>query len=64
VALECQQVEGENFIETYSPTIQVENLRLTIAIVSKYDLKLKQLNIKAAYFNADLEEDTLYKNSI
>jgi len=59
VALECQQVEGEDFIEIYSPIVQADSLRLTVAIASKYDWKLKQLDIKASYL--DLEEDIYTK---
>ena len=51
-ALSCQQVAGEDFIETYSPN----SLRLTVAIASKFNWDLKQLDIKAVYLNADLEE--------
>jgi len=56
VALGCQQIAGEDFIETYSPTVQADSLRLTVAIASKFNWDLKQLDIKAAYLNADLEE--------
>jgi len=59
VALECQQVEGEDFIEIYSPIVQADSLRLIVAIASKYDWKLKQLDIKASYL--DLEEDIYTK---
>jgi len=55
-ALSCQQVDGEDFIETYSPTVQEDSLRLIVAIASKFNWDLKQLDIKAAYLNADLEE--------
>ena len=34
VALGCQQVAGEDFLETYSPTIQADSLRLTVTIAS------------------------------
>jgi len=44
-------------METYSPTVQADSLRLTVAIASKYNWKLKQMDIKAAYLNADLEEN-------
>jgi len=36
VALGCQQVSGEDFIETYSPTVQAYSLRPTVAIASKF----------------------------
>ena len=56
VALSCQQVTGEDFIETYSLTVQADSLRLTIAFASKFNWDLKQLDIKAAYLNADFGE--------
>jgi hypothetical protein len=56
VALGCQQIAGKDFIETYSPTVQADSLRLTVAISSKFNWDLKQLDIKAAYLNANLEE--------
>jgi len=31
VALGCQQVDEEYFIETYSSTVQADSLRLTVA---------------------------------
>jgi len=41
VTLGCQQASGENFIEAYSPTVQADSLRLTVAIASKFDWDLK-----------------------
>jgi len=65
LALGCQQVEGEDFIETYSPSVvQTDSLSLTDAIASKYDWKLKQFERKkAAYLNANLEVDIYTKIS-
>ena len=37
VTLNCQQVTGEDFIETYSPIVQADRLRLTITIASKFN---------------------------
>jgi len=37
VALGYQQVVGKDFIETYSPTVQADGLRLTVAIASKFN---------------------------
>jgi len=59
VAKGCQQKEGEDFISTYSPTAQYDSLWITIAIASINKWNLKQLDIKAAYLNADLN-DTIY----
>jgi hypothetical protein len=56
-----QQIPGPDFIETYSPTIQTDSLRLTVAIASLNEWNLRQLNIKVAYLNEDLEEKTYLK---
>jgi len=62
VTLNCQQVTGEDFIETYSPIVQADRLRLTITIASKFYWDLKQLDIKAAFLNPNLEEKIYWKN--
>ena len=54
-----KQKEGESFISIYSPTSQSDSLRITIAVASINKWNLKQLNIKAAYLNVDLNE-TIY----
>jgi len=61
VARGFQQVPGEDFIETYSPTIQADSLRLTVAIAAINNWKLRQMDIKAAYLNAELEEKIYIK---
>jgi len=61
VARGFQQVPGEDFIETYSPTIQADSLRLTVAIAAINNWKLRQMDIKAAYLNAELEEKNYIK---
>ena len=54
VAKGFKQKEGINY--TYSPTVQADGLRITIAIAARYHWNLKQLDIKAAYLNAKLKE--------
>jgi len=40
-----QQIPRQDFIETYSSTIQADSLRLTVAIASLNEWNLKQLDI-------------------
>jgi len=61
IAKGYQQKEGKDFISTYSPTAQSDSLRITIAIASLNKWNLKQLDIKAAYLNADLNEKIYIK---
>eukprot|EP00833_Pecoramyces_ruminatium_P014789 jgi/Orpsp1_1/1188821/evm.model.d7180000067435.1 len=56
VAKGCQQKKGKDFMKTYSPTVQADSLRLTVGIASIYHWNLRQLDIKAAYLNADLDK--------
>ena len=57
VARGFSQVEGLDYIDTFSPTLRQDTFRIfiSIAVQNKYDLH--QMDIKAAYLNADLEED-------
>jgi len=59
VAKSCQQTEGKYFFSTYTPTAQSESLKISIAITSIHKWKLRQLDIKAVYLNAGLNE-TIY----
>jgi len=36
-----QQIPGQDFMEIYSPAIQVDRLRLTIALAAIHDWKLE-----------------------
>ena len=57
VAQGFSQIPGQDFNETYSPTIRFTTIRLILALASRYDLELRQINIKGAYLNGILEED-------
>jgi len=61
VAKGFQQIPGQDFVETYSPTVQADSLRLTVAIAANLNWNLKQLDIKAAYLNAKLDHE-IYTN--
>jgi len=56
VAKGFRQREGIDYNNTYSPAVQADSLRITIAIAARYNWKLKQLDIKASYLNAKLKE--------
>jgi len=57
VARGFKQRKGVNYTSTYSPTIEADSLRITISIASQYKWNLRQMDIKAAYLNAKLEEE-------
>ena len=61
VAKGFSQIPGVDFNETYSPAIHFTTICLIIALVCKYSLKLRQLDIKGAYLNGILEETVYMK---
>ena len=61
VAQGFSQVPGLDFNETYSPTIQLTSIRLILALACRYDLELRQIDVKGAYLNRKLKEDVYMK---
>jgi Reverse transcriptase (RNA-dependent DNA polymerase)/gag-polypeptide of LTR copia-type/Pol polyprotein, beta-barrel domain len=57
VAQGFSQIPGIDFTETYSPTIRFTSVRFILALVSHYDLEVRQIDVKGAYLNGVLEED-------
>ena len=55
IAKGFKQKEGIDYTNTYSPTVQAVSLRITIAIVARYNWNLKQLDIKVPHLNAKLK---------
>ena len=51
------QIYGVDYIETFSPTLKQDSLRIIIAISVYLDFSIFQIDIKAAYLNADLDEE-------
>jgi hypothetical protein len=48
------QVPGDDFLETFSPTIRLESLRVLLAIAAYRDMVLRQLDVINAYPCSDL----------
>ena len=59
VAQGFSQIPGIDFTETYSPTIRFTSIRFILALASRYDLELRQVDVKGAYLNGRLNE-TVY----
>jgi hypothetical protein len=57
VAQGFTQVEGVNFDQTFAPVAKFSSLRTVFTLAAKHDLELHQMDVKAAYLNADLKED-------
>jgi Reverse transcriptase (RNA-dependent DNA polymerase) len=56
VAKGCTQRPGYNYVDTFSPVVQMETIRAILAIVPLMGLKIHQLDIKGAYLNGILKE--------
>jgi Zn-finger protein len=57
VAKGYSQVYGIDFKNTFSPTLKQDTLKIIIAISVQNKFQIHQMDIKAAYLNAKLDED-------
>ena len=57
VARGFTQIEGEDFFETYAPTLSLGSLRLLIAIASRYKLNIDSIDIETAYLYGDVDAE-------
>ena len=48
------QVYEVDLMKTIAPIVRRESLRMFLTIVTLYNLKLHQMNVKAAYLTEDL----------
>ena len=51
------QVRGEDYHDTYAPVAMAVTLRLFLLLCTLYVLNIKQLDVRAAFLQADVEED-------
>ena len=51
------QREGIDYNETFSPISCKDSFRIIIALVAHYDLELRQMDVKTAFLNGDLEKN-------
>ena len=51
------QVDGRDFFETFSPTARMTTIRILLNLAAQYQVKPRQMDIKTAYLNADIEEN-------
>ena len=57
VARGFKQKRGVDYDQTHSPTVKTVTLRVLLSSAVQNEMKLKQLDIKAAYLNAGIEEE-------
>lgn len=61
VARGFTQIYGIDFTVTFSPTLRQDSLRLVTAIAAQNRYNIYQIDVKAAYLNAELEENIYIK---
>ena len=57
VARGFNQKRGVDFEENFSPTVKMVTLRFVLSFAVQQDMKLKQLDMKTAYFNAEIDKE-------
>ena len=55
------QKEGIDYTETFSPVSKKDSLRIILAFVAHFDIELKQMDVKTAFLNGEVEEEFYVK---
>lgn len=61
VAKGCSQRAGIDYEETFSPVVRYSSIRLLIALASKFDLDIDQMDAVTAFLQGDVEEKIYMK---
>ncbi|GBM54905.1 Retrovirus-related Pol polyprotein from transposon TNT 1-94 [Araneus ventricosus] len=59
VAAGFNQIKNQDYLESYSPVVNIESFRFLIALASKLNLMVRFFDVKTAYLYSDIEE-TVY----
>ena len=51
-------MEGLDYFDTYSLVTRINSIRMVLAIVALRNLEVHQMDVKAAFLNGDLDEET------
>ena len=61
VAKRYTQKEGIDYNDIFSPVVKHSSIRILLAIVVQFDLKLEQMDVKIIFLHGELEEKIYMK---
>ena len=56
MAMGFSQIHGQNYTDTFSPTISMTVIRSLFAIAAQHCLKMRQIDVKTAFLSSTLED--------
>ena len=57
VACRYSQIHGQNYFETFSPTVYLDNIRVILTQAAHDDWKAHQVDVHTQFLNAPLKEN-------
>ena len=60
VAVGCSQRPGIDYVETYSPVVKMESLRIILALAAKQNYIIKFYDCRTAYLHAEVDINTIF----
>ena len=54
-----RQQQGVDFEEIFSPIVKMTTLRCVLALATREDMELVQMDVKTAFLHGDLREDII-----
>lgn len=61
VAQGFSQRPGVDFVDTFAPVARMESFRLFMALSTKFELKISQLDVETAYLHGDIDTEIFMK---
>ena len=58
-----KQKEGLDYFDTYSLVTRITSIRMLIALMAVYSLKIHQMYVKTTFLNGELEEEIYMEQS-